>query len=168
MSFTLSFSLVSPMYSASSWNRILMKIRLELVVSSSFRWMTDKTSQEMASVNRRCAKNLAAFLNLFVSKRWIVSYVSLNICWNAGINTLLTWHNLWKEIHSQHYVCCLEDTENTTHHHYHIIFPIIIIVILLKYERWNTERKLTWIQMHCRETSTAREGCQGSNQGLDK
>jgi len=22
--------------------------------------------------------------------------------------------------------------------------------------------------MHCRETSTAREGCQGSNQGLDK
>jgi len=101
VSFTLSFSLVSPMYSASSWNRILMKIRLELVVSSSFRWMTDKTSQEMASVNRRCAKNLAAFLNLFVSKRWIVSYVSLNICWNAGINTLLTWHNLWKETHSQ-------------------------------------------------------------------
>lgn len=96
-SFTLSFSLVSPMYSDNSWNRILMKIRLELVVSSSFRWIKDNTSHEMASVNRRCAKNLATFRNLFVSKRWIVSYVSLNICWNGGMNILLIWQNLWKE-----------------------------------------------------------------------
>ncbi|KDR11721.1 hypothetical protein L798_14482 [Zootermopsis nevadensis] len=43
-------------------------------------WMKDNTSHEMASVKRRCAKNLATFRNLIMSKRWIVSYVSLKIC----------------------------------------------------------------------------------------
>jgi hypothetical protein len=97
-SFTLSLSFVSPMYSDSSWNSILTKIRLELLVSSSFRWMKDNTSQEIASVKRRCAKNLATFRNLSVSMRWIVSYVSLNICWRGGTNNLfLIWQNLCKE-----------------------------------------------------------------------
>ena len=93
-SLTRSFSFVSPMYSDSSWNKILMKILLELVVSSSFRCICDRTSHEMASVNRRWAKNFATFLNLFVSKRCIVSYVSLNICSNGGMKILLIWQNL--------------------------------------------------------------------------
>ena len=42
-----------------AWNRILMKMREEEVVSSSVRRMAASTSQLIASVASRCAKNLA-------------------------------------------------------------------------------------------------------------
>lgn len=66
-SFNRSFNFDKPMYSQSSWNNILMNILLELVVSSSFNLIISNTSQLIASVNKRCAKNLLTFLSLFVS-----------------------------------------------------------------------------------------------------
>lgn len=88
-SLTRWFSFESPMYSDNSWNKILIKIRLELVVSSSLSFMHDKTSQDMESVNNKWAKNFDTFRNLFVSKRCMVSYESLKICSNGVTYILL-------------------------------------------------------------------------------
>lgn len=62
-----------PMFSARSWNKILMKIRLADVVSSSFRWMIDRTCQPIASVPSRWPQKRAIFRSLLVSYLWIVS-----------------------------------------------------------------------------------------------
>lgn len=88
-SLSRAFSLPSPMYSDSSWNRILMNILLELLVSSSFSFMISSTSQLIASVKSRCAKNLLTFRSLFASSLWVVAYVSLKICWKGSTYVLL-------------------------------------------------------------------------------
>lgn len=62
-----------PKKDSSSSNKILMKIRDEDVVSSSFSLMTWKTCHPIASVASKCAKNCAMIRRRFVSKRWIVS-----------------------------------------------------------------------------------------------
>lgn len=61
------FNVTIPIASAISCTKILMKIREELVVSSSFKCMQDNTPHEIESVCNKCPNNLATFLNLFVS-----------------------------------------------------------------------------------------------------
>ena len=56
-SFRRSLSLARPMFSAISWNMILMKMRLLEVVSSSVRLMYPSSVHGKASVYSRCAKN---------------------------------------------------------------------------------------------------------------
>jgi len=73
----------SPMNSANSWKRILMKIRDEDVVSSSLSWTYSKHVQGSASVCNKWAKNFATFLNLFVSYLWIDWYCTTN-CWSKA------------------------------------------------------------------------------------
>ena len=51
-----------------------MKMRDDDVVASSVSWRYARQVHEMASVERRCAKNFATFLSLFVSRRWMVEY----------------------------------------------------------------------------------------------
>jgi len=51
--FMRSCNFFIPMDCVNSSNRILMKIRDDDVVSSSFMWMTDRTSQPMASEAKR-------------------------------------------------------------------------------------------------------------------
>jgi len=58
---------------ARSSKRILMKMRELEVVSSSLRWMTERTCQPIASEARRWPKNWAMILSLLVSYLWIVS-----------------------------------------------------------------------------------------------
>ena len=48
-SFNLSFNFAKLMYSANSWKRILMKILLDELVSSSFKWMQANDVQGRAS-----------------------------------------------------------------------------------------------------------------------
>ena len=95
-SFRRRLSLPSPMYSANSWKRIFKKIREELVVSSSVMRMCSITCQPMASENSKWANILATLRSLFVSSRWMVSYVSRNICSNGGTYNLLIWQNLYR------------------------------------------------------------------------
>mmetsp|Transcript_18193 Transcript_18193/g.34645 ORF Transcript_18193/g.34645 Transcript_18193/m.34645 type:complete len:224 (-) Transcript_18193:337-1008(-) len=72
-----------PMFSASSWNRILMKMREEEVVSSSVMTMFASTTHGSASVASRCAKNLAVLRSLLVSRRWIMPYCLRKDCSNS-------------------------------------------------------------------------------------
>ena len=64
-----SLSCFKPSASASSWNRILIKIRELDVVASSVSWMYARHVHDMASVASKCAKNFATLRSLFVSKR---------------------------------------------------------------------------------------------------
>lgn len=67
-----------------------------LLLVTSFRNKNRKlTPQDIASVCNKCAKNLATFLNLLVSRRWMVSYCSLNISWKGSIYFLSIIQNLW-------------------------------------------------------------------------
>lgn len=68
-SINLSRSFGNPRCSAMSWNRILMKIRLLEVVSSSFKWIIDRTCQPIASLLRICPKKRAILRRRFVSYR---------------------------------------------------------------------------------------------------
>ena len=77
-----SFSVAIPKASAISCIKILINIRLDEVVSSSFKCMIDKTLQGIESVCSKCANNFATFRNLFVSNRCIV----VNCRWNAAMN----------------------------------------------------------------------------------
>jgi hypothetical protein len=77
------FSFLRPSASESSWKRILMKMRDDDVVASSVSWRYARHVHETASVERRCAKNLAVFLSLFVSRRWIVEYCFRNTSSNS-------------------------------------------------------------------------------------
>mmetsp|Transcript_20365 Transcript_20365/g.28209 ORF Transcript_20365/g.28209 Transcript_20365/m.28209 type:complete len:223 (-) Transcript_20365:1413-2081(-) len=83
------------MASDSSWNKILIKMREEEVVSSSVITMFLSTVQGSASVANKCAKNLAVFLNLFVSSRWIMSYcfskAASNSTWYWGLMNEKRW-----------------------------------------------------------------------------
>ena len=56
-----------------SFMRILIKIREEDVVSSSFMYTTSKLAQLMLSVASSAPKKRAMLRSLFVSYRWIVS-----------------------------------------------------------------------------------------------
>jgi hypothetical protein len=69
-------SFARPKNSAISWNRILMKIRLDDVVSSSLRWMKRSTDHGRASECSKCEKSLATLRSLLVSNRWMVEYCS--------------------------------------------------------------------------------------------
>lgn len=51
------------------------------------------TPQEMASVCRRWAKNLATLRSLFVSRRWIVSNCSRKMFWYGSTYFLSSWQN---------------------------------------------------------------------------
>ncbi|KAL1844922.1 hypothetical protein VTK73DRAFT_1506 [Phialemonium thermophilum] len=59
-------SLAMPMFSATSWKRILRKMRLAEVVSSSLRCTTDSTCQPMASLASRWANRRAMLRSLLV------------------------------------------------------------------------------------------------------
>ncbi len=61
------FSFAVPIFSWRSSNKIWMKMRLADVVSSSFRWMAEKTCQPIESDDSRWPKNLAMFRSLLVS-----------------------------------------------------------------------------------------------------
>ena len=71
-----------------TWNRILMKILEEEVVSSWVRRMLSMTCQLMASCSSSAAKNLATLRSLLVSRRWISEYCrrkhSSKHSWYAG------------------------------------------------------------------------------------
>lgn len=69
----------TPMYSAISWKKTLMKMRLEDVVSSSVITMYSMTPHGSASEWIRWAKNLAMLRSLFVSRRWIIEYCLANV-----------------------------------------------------------------------------------------
>lgn len=62
-----------PRASARSWIKILRKMRLLLVVSSSVKRITRSTLQEMASELRRWPKNLLMLRRREVSYLWQVS-----------------------------------------------------------------------------------------------
>ena len=66
------------MYSAISWKSTLIKMRLLDVVSSSVMTIYSMTPHGSASLCMRWAKNLAMFLSLLVSKRWIIEYCFAN------------------------------------------------------------------------------------------
>ena len=57
-----------------TWNRILMKIREDEVVSSWVRRMLSRTCQLMASCSSSAPKNLATLRSLLVSRRWMSEY----------------------------------------------------------------------------------------------
>ncbi len=57
-----------------TWNRILMKMRAELVVASSVSTTFCSTPHETASVASRWPKNLATLRSLLVSSRWMRLY----------------------------------------------------------------------------------------------
>lgn len=69
-----SFNTASPIISARSCTRILMKIRDDEVVSYSFSLMYSRHVQGSASVHSRWPMNFATLRSLFVSRRWIVLY----------------------------------------------------------------------------------------------
>ena len=73
-SFRRSNSRFKPMYWESSRNSSLMKMRLEEVVSRSLRRITSMAVQGMPSLKKRCAKSLASWRSLLVSRRWTVLY----------------------------------------------------------------------------------------------
>ena len=56
-----------PRASARSWKRILIKMRELEVVSSSLRWMMDRTCQPIASELSMCPKKRAMFRRRLVS-----------------------------------------------------------------------------------------------------
>lgn len=64
---------LTPMSSMTSVKRILTKIRLDDVVSSSFMWTAWKTPHETASEAIRWPKRRPMLRSRFVSYRWIVS-----------------------------------------------------------------------------------------------
>mmetsp|Transcript_18128 Transcript_18128/g.53974 ORF Transcript_18128/g.53974 Transcript_18128/m.53974 type:complete len:581 (+) Transcript_18128:14-1756(+) len=88
-----SRSVARPRCSASSWQRILTKIRDDDVVSSSLSRTYSRHVQGSASVSSRCAKNLATFRSLFVSRRWIIAYCSSNALSNASCQALVMTQN---------------------------------------------------------------------------
>ena len=88
------FRVTIPIASAISWTRILMKMRDELVVSSSFRCMHPKTDHENESVWSRWPKSLATLRNLFVSNLWMVLYCVANASSNAFCHLSCNRQNL--------------------------------------------------------------------------
>ena len=88
-----SRSVARPRCSASSWQRILTKIRDDDVVSSSLSRTYSRHVQGSASVSSRCAKNLATFRSLFVSRRWIIAYCSSNALSKASCQALVMTQN---------------------------------------------------------------------------
>jgi len=66
-SLNLSVKPLSPISSIISPQRILTKIRLELVVSSSFIFTTSRTAHETESVASKCPKKRAMLRSRLVS-----------------------------------------------------------------------------------------------------